>query len=288
MESKILSALRSRNLRPTASATQMAPRWWSSVVCFLISAGLACAQTNPAEPSMPWKDAAYRTDIPATQATSRPGPGENGWPLWMKHHENRKAWVAEKPVDLLMIGDSIVFGWGRLGRPVWDEFYGKRNAVNIGSSGDQTQHMLWHFQNGGLDGMKNHNPKLVVMMIGTNNRGEPEKHGADTAYGVLALLKEIHAKLPGSKILLLAIFPRGDKPDDAGRLRNTEVNAILKTYADEKTVYWLDLGQTFLDEQGILKRDLMPDALHPNIPGYRAWALAMEPTLKKLLGEPQE
>lgn len=275
-------------LLPTASAAPVAPRWRSSVAYLLLSAGMASAQTNTGESSMPWKDAAYRTDIPATQATSRPGPGENGWTLWMKHHENRKSWVAEKPVDLLMVGDSIIFGWGRLGRPVWDEFYGKRNAVNIGSSGDQTQHMLWHFQNGGLDGMKNHNPKLVVMMIGTNNRGEPEKRGADTAYGVLALLKEIQAKLADSKILLLAIFPRGDKPDDAGRLRNNEINAILKTYADEKTVYWLDIGQTFLDEQGKLKRDLMPDALHPNIPGYRAWAMAMEPTLKKLLGEAQE
>ncbi len=100
-----------------------------------------------------------------------------------------------------------------------------------------------------------------------------------------ALLKEIHAKLPESKILLIPIFPRGDTPEDPGRLRNDEINAILKTYVDAKTVHWLDIGHVFLDEKGRMNRELMPDALHPNERGYRAWAQAMEPTLRKLLDE---
>jgi len=246
-----------------------------------------CAGPPPvsANPPIPWRTPAYTTDLPATRAVSRPEPGEGGWTLWMKHHEDRKRWVAEKDVDLLMVGDSIVFRWSRVGKPVWNEYYGSRNAVNIGSSGDKTQHMLWHFLHGGLDGMKDRNPKLVVVMIGTNNRGDPDKHGTDTAYGILALLKEIHARLPKSKILLLAVFPRGDKPDNPGRLRNKEINQIIQDYADNKTVYWLDIGHVFLDEQGNLKRDLMPDGLHPKEEGFRAWAQAMEPTIRKLLGE---
>jgi len=244
----------------------------ATLVWLLFFTGCTDPQIHSANPPMPWEDATYTTDIPATEALSRPEKGEGGWTLWMKHHEDRKRWVAEKDVDLLMVGDSIVFTWSRVGKPVWDEFYANRNAVNIGSSGDRTQHMLWHFLHGGLDGMKDRNPKLVVVMIGTNNRG-------------VALLKEIHAKLPRSKVLLLAIFPRGDKPDNPGRLRNDEINQIIKTYADDKTVYWLDIGQTFLDDQGNLNRDLMPDGLHPNEKGFRAWAQAMEPTIKKLLGE---
>lgn len=263
----------------TAAAAATALLW------LLIFTGCASAPAELAKPAMPWEDPTYTTDSPATQAVSRPEPGEGGWTLWMKHHEDRSRWVAEKKVDLLMVGDSIIFTWSRVGKPVWDEYYANRSAVNIGSSGDKTQHMLWHFLHGGLDGMKDHNPKLVVVMIGTNNRGEPDKHGADTAYGILALLKEIHAKLPKSKILLLAIFPRGDKPEDAGRLRNDEINKIIKTYTDNKTVYWLDIEQTFLDKQGKLNRDLMPDALHPNEKGFRAWAQAMDPTIKKLMGE---
>jgi lysophospholipase L1-like esterase len=237
--------------------------------------------------AMPWEDPAYRTDLRATMAESRPGPEEDpkSWTEWLKHHEDRKHWCTEKEVDLLMVGDSIVFGWSRVGKPVWDAYYGDRKAVNIGSSGDRTYHMLWHFQNGGLDGMKERNPKVVLMMIGTNNRGEPEAKGEDTAYGVLALLKEIHAKLPESKILLMPIFPRGKTPDDPGRVRNEEINKILHTYVDNQTVHWLDLSHVFLDGQGNLKMNLMPDGLHPNLDGYWAWAEAMEPTISKFLGD---
>ncbi|MCF7957224.1 MAG: DUF6288 domain-containing protein [Phycisphaerae bacterium] len=227
-----------------------------------------------------WDDPSYKKDIPATQAVSR--PVSTGWPLWMKHHEDRKAWFKDRKVDLLMVGDSIVFRWGRNGKKVWDEYYAKRNGCNIGSSGDQTQHMLWHFQNGGLEGA---NPKLVLVMIGTNNRGAPEKKGADTAYGILALLKEIRMQLPNSKILLMGIFPRGWTPTDVGRLRNEEINKIIRTYADNEIVYWLDIGDVFLDEKGGLVKELMPDGLHPGEKGFRVWAEAMEPTIKKLLKE---
>lgn len=241
--------------------------------------------SSAGEAKMPWQDPSYKTDIRATMAESRPGPQEKGWTEWLKHHGDRKRWCTEKEVDLLMVGDSIIFEWRRVGKQSWEAYYGDRNAVNIGSSGDATYHMLWHFQNGGLEGMKKHNPKLVVMMIGTNNRGEPELHGEDTAYGILALLKEIHAKLPESKILLIPIFPRGKTPEDAGRVRNGEINKIIQTYVDNKTVHWLDLSHVFLDDQGNLKSEIMPDGLHPNADGYWAWAKAMEPTISKFLGD---
>jgi len=259
-------------------------------LCLALLFALAGCSTLSAKndgPPMPWEDPTYETNIRATQAESRPGPDEdpNSWTAWIRHHNNRVQWCTEQPVDLLMVGDSIVFGWSRVGTPVWNEFYGDRNAVNIGSSGDRTYHMLWHFQNGGLAGMADHNPKLVLVMIGTNNRGEPEQHGADTAYGILALLKEIHAQLPESKILLMPIFPRGQTPEDVGRLRNDEINAIIQTYVDNETVYWLDIGHVFLNEDGTMNRELMPDALHPNEAGYRVWAQAMEPTIRAFLGE---
>jgi beta-glucosidase len=246
---------------------------------------VGCAGAPSASDPMPWEDPTYHTDFSATQAASRPGPGEGGWTAWLRHSNDRAQWVTEREVDLLFVGDSIVFEWRRKGRAVWDEYYGDLNAVNIGSSGDQTQHMLWHFQNGGLAGMKDRNPKLVIMMIGTNNRGAPELEGRDTAYGILALLKEIHKQLPESKVLLLAIFPRGDTPTDPGRIRNDQINTIIQTYADNKTVHWLDLKHVFLDEQGNMNRELMPDRLHPNLDGYRAWAEAMKPTIARLTAE---
>jgi len=255
-------------------------KWTTSLGVLLILAGSATAE-------MPWEDPNYTKDTPATTADSRAEErAKGGWTLFLKHHENRKKWVSEKPVDLLMIGDSIIFEYSRSAKSIWDEYYGKRNAVNIASSGDATQHMLWHIQEGGLDGMKERNPKVVVMLLGTNNRGEPEKKGKDTAYGILALLKEIHSRLPKSKIVLMALLPRGWTPDDKGRLRNNEINGIIKEYADNKTVFWLDAGHVFLDKDGNLSRELIKDALHPSTPkGYQALSEAMEPAIKRLLIE---
>ena len=83
----------------------------------------------------------------------------------------------------------------------------------------------------------------------------------------------------------MATFPRGKTPTDIGRMRNNEFNKIICTYADNKVVHWLDINHTFLDDNGMLIKELMPDGLHPSEKGFRAWAEAMEPTIKKLLGE---
>ncbi len=249
------------------------------VAVALMLVGIATSSSVAGE--KPWDDPSYKTDILATQAVSRPEPGRTGWHLWMKHHEDRKGWVADRQVDLLMIGDSITFRWSRDGHKVWDEYYAKRNGCNIGSSGDWTKHMLWHFQHGGLDGMKGKNPKLVVLMIGTNNPGKPE----EVAYGILAILKELRMRLPKSKIVLLGIFPRGWEPANAQRVRNNQVNKIIRNYADEKIVHWLDIGHIFLDEKGNLNKELMPDSVHVREKGFRVWAEAMEPTIKRLMGE---
>ncbi len=108
---------------------------------FALAGTTACVQAEP----MPWKNPAYETTIRATQAESRPGPEEDpkSWNAWLRHHEDRKRWCTEQEVDLLMVGDSIVFGWSRVGRRVWNEFDGDRKAVNIGSSGKQSFEMLF-------------------------------------------------------------------------------------------------------------------------------------------------
>lgn len=257
----------------------------------LALAGCACTCGSPGTPvaaktKMPWQDPSYEKNLPATIEDSRAAErAKGGWTLFVRHSDNRIKWVAEQEVDYLVIGDSITFQWSRSAKEIWKKYYGHRKAVNIGSSGDRTQHMLWHIRRGGLDGMKDRNPKVVQLLIGTNNRGKPELKGEDTAAGILALLKEIHHRLPESKILLMALFPRGWKPDDKGRLRNNEVNEIIKHYADGETVIWVDLKDIFLDKQGNLSRELMKDGLHPTPKGYVAWAEAMEPMLKQMLGE---
>ena len=245
----------------------------------------ACAESY-SDADLKWE---YHTNYRATQAKIR--TPEEGFNLWMPRHNELKERVRKGPVDLLMIGDSITFRWERQGKKAWEEFYGKRRAVQIGSSGDMTDHVLWRLQNGGVAGCS---PKLTVLLIGTNNTGLRNDPPEETAYGVEAIVREIRKRLPESKILLLAIFPRGNGASDHEGHRkrvaaileaNNKVNAIIKGLADEKTIFYRDYGNVFLDEKGNVNPELMPDYVHPNDAGFRAWGKAMEPFIKEQLGE---
>ena len=221
----------------------------------------------------------YKTDTPATQAINR--PVTKGWPLWMKRHNDLADGLAKKKVDLLMVGDSIIFRFERAGTPVWKNQYEKRGGYNFGSSGDRTEHILWRLQNGKLDSIK---PKLIVLLIGTNNTAtRKDETPEQTAYAIKAITKEIKKRLPTSKILLLGIFPRGRKVDDALRARNDKANTIIAKLHDNKKIFYLDIGHVFLNEDKTLNQVLIKDTVHPTEKGFEAWAEAMEPMISKLL-----
>jgi len=209
-----------------------------------------------------------------------PAPQTAGW--WMSQHERNVARVRQGSVDLLMIGDSITQGWLDEGRRVWERYYVHRRAVNLGFNSDRTEQVLWRLQHGEIDGI---HPKVAVVMIGTNNSGTREDPSEETAAGVQAIVTLLRAKLPETKILLLGIFPRGATSTDSLRRLNESINTRLRGFADSQHVHYLDLGHLFLDRDGRLKRDLMPDLLHPNERGYHVWAEGMEAQLKALLGE---
>ena len=168
--------------------------------------------------------------------------------------------IQQGPVDLLFIGDSITQGWEEDGRRVWDTFYGRRQAVNLGFNSDQTDNVLWRLQHGEIDGIT---PKLAIVMIGTNNATRREDPPEETAAGVHAILTTLRTRLPQTKILLLAVFPRGQSANDQLRRVNQAVNERLRAFADQRHVFFLDLGPRFLDKAGRLSEEVMPDALHP-------------------------
>ncbi len=206
-----------------------------------------------------------------------PVPRQGGW---MKRHESFNKRVAEGNVDLVFIGDSITQGWEGRGKKVWEKFYGKRNSVNLGIGGDRTQHVIWRLDNGNV---KDISPKAAVVMIGTNNSGSntPEQ----IAEGVTAIIKQLRTKLPETKVLLLAVFPRGASDDDKRRQVNLKANAIFAKLDDGEHVHYLDIGPKFLNDEGVLTREIMPDLLHLSEAGYTIWAESIEASLVKLLGE---
>ncbi len=209
-----------------------------------------------------------------------PAPQDAGW--WMPQHERNVARVRQGAVDVLMIGDSITQGWDDEGRRVWERYYARRRAVNLGFNSDRTEQVLWRLQHGEIDDI---HPKVAVVMIGTNNSGTRKDPPEETAAGVQAIVTLLRTKLPETKVLLLGIFPRGATATDSLRLLNGSINDRLRGFADGRHLFYLDLGHLFLDRDGRLKRDLMPDLLHPNQQGYQVWAEGMEPQLKALLGE---
>ena len=199
-----------------------------------------------------------------------------------RHAEKLKQLKATESVDLLMIGDSITHGWEGRGKQVWSEYYAKRNAFNIGYSGDRTEHVIWRLQHGEVDGIS---PKLAVIMIGTNNTGHRQDPPEQTAAGIKMILDELKKRLPKTKVLLLAVFPRGATTDDKLRKINTGINKIIKKFSKRKKVHFLNINAKFLDDDGTLSKDVMPDLLHPHEKGYRMWAEAMESKIKKLIDD---
>lgn len=232
--------------------------------------------------------AAFAAD---TNLATNPVPRDSGW---MKRHESFNETSKKGEATLVFLGDSITQGWEGKGKATWEKHYAKRNAANFGIGGDRTEHVLWRLDNGNFDGLK---PKLIVLMIGTNNTGHvgrPQKElngtvyacsAEQTAEGVKAILARLQKKTPEAKVLLLGIFPRGETPADAMRQQNEATNALIAKLADGKQVQYLDIGKTFLQPDGKLTREIMPDLLHLSEKGYDMWAEAIEPKVKELLGE---
>jgi N-acetylglucosamine-6-sulfatase len=194
-------------------------------------------------------------------------------------------------IDLIFLGDSITEGWEGAGKEAWQKHYATRNAVDFGIGGDETQHVLWRLQNGNVSGLDKPQPKdskpprLVVLMIGTNNLGNSSATPAQTAAGVLAVVKELRAKLPQTKVLLLAIFPREAKPEGSLRKQVAATNQLIKAAKLPDGVTYLDIADKFTDKDGVIGKDVMPDELHLSPKGYEIWAQAIEPKVHELLGE---
>ena len=244
----------------------------SAVAVILILSG--CAGPQKAL----FRDVAQKRHVSVT-----PAPSTFDWAAswWMPRHEAVRERLKQGHAGMLFIGNSITHGWESTGRKIWEQYYARRDAINMGFGGDWTQHVLWRLDHSDLEAVS---PKLAVVMIGTNNSNGDDCTAGEIADGVIAVCQRLRARLPKMKILLLAIFPREPGPC-AQREKIAEANRLAARIADGRTIFFADYSTLFLDPDGSVKKSLMPDFLHPNPEGYRLWAEAMEPELARLMGE---
>jgi lysophospholipase L1-like esterase len=205
-------------------------------------------------------------------------PRQKNQESWLKAHEKICKSAQRGEVPILFIGDSITHMMFTNGGPVWRDEYRKIGCVNIGLSGDKVENILWRIQNGALGTVK---PKVTVLLAGVNNmrKNTPEEIGL----GLGAIVEELKTRLPETKILLLGVFPRGMKADTKDRNTIKEINKYIAKLDDQQRVFFLDIGDAFLTEDGSLKPDVMlKDGLHPALKGYEIWADAIREPIAKL------
>jgi len=242
--------------------------------------------------------AAAASDFASTRPTARVE-------YWQQRQAAIAAQVSDtaslRAVKLVFVGDSITDFWllgddpwipGRMhGRRVWDESFGgavpQNLALNIGISGDRTEHLLFRIlpkAQGGLGQLDAPElaPEFFVLMVGINNSYAPEAPVADSVFeGVLAVMRSLHARKPGARIILQSILPTSEpsRDDTVVRPVNLRLAALARSTEFAGFTTWLDLYPAFVDAQGKQDPRLFVDGLHPSEAGYRVWRDRLVPAL---------
>ena len=197
----------------------------------------------------------------------------------VKRHEAKKAYAAanKDKIKILMLGDSITHQWeAKPAAEAQKKYITPYNVLNLGCGGDRTQNTLWIIEKSGILDMIS--PKLVTIMIGTNNRGQYKA----TVAGIKNIIDAVNKKYPEAQILLYAIFPRGKDNKDVRRIENEKVNAEIVKFCDGKKVVWVDIRSKFLTPAGVLEKSVMPDLLHPKLAkSYAIWGESLKPYFEK-------
>ena len=242
-------------------------------------------RTNARPPILPAILFAIGISILAQADEPSIGATKHGNPAFFEKHAAFLKRANEGPVGVVFIGDSITQGWGRFPE-IWEKAWGKYQPANFGIGGDRTQHVIWRIEEGELDKIS---PKVAVLMIGTNNTMDDS--AKDIAKANRKIVSMIQDKLPNTKILLLAVFPRGPRSMRGGvadpwEMRMDKIRAINADMAkldNGKSIRFLDLGPKFTSADGTIAHAIMPDQLHLSAAGYEIWVEGMAPLLEEMM-----
>ena len=200
---------------------------------------------------------------------------------WQDRHQQINRQVRLRRPKVILVGDSIIYGWRFVGRPVWRRRLGRVSTLNLGMDRDQTGHVLWRLQHGNLHRLAR-TVKVAVVQVGVNNAAQRNQSPRDIAAGIRAEVAELRRQLPRSRVLLLGILPAG-RARSALRRKIAAVNRLCAPVSDGRWVHFLDISSRLLDSEGRLPRTVSYDRLHLTEHGYSLYATAMGPVLRRLL-----
>jgi lysophospholipase L1-like esterase len=242
-------------------------------------------------------DKSLDTDIPFNTAIVPVTKLENdSYDWWTRHAEVLRIKDSINP-EIVLIGNSITHFWGgnpKLkyadGKPrvpngpkAWDSLFHNYQVLNLGFGWDRTQNVLWRLDHGELDGLR---PRTVIINIGTNNTSQTSNARMNTApeivEGIRAICLRVRSKVPGAKVILMAIFPREEGPTHPRRILINEINKLLEAFADEQKITFVNIGPNMLTADGTLTREIASDFCHPTEKGYQIWANG----IRSLINEP--
>ena len=206
----------------------------------------------------------------------RAEPVDADW--WRDRHAALLKQAHTDKIDALFLGDSITNFWGGDGARVWAKNFAPLHAANFGIGGDKIGNVLWRIENGELDGL---DPRVLVLLIGTNNL--PDFTADEISSGHAELIAELRRRLPDTKLLVLAVFPRVDEWSIPFRAKIAPINETLRRMVEgHDMITYLDIGSVFLSPDGSIAKDVSYDGLHFTEKGYQLWTDAMLPTFRKL------
>ncbi len=230
-------------------------------------------------------DKAPGLEEPTGAAAPEPRTVDYEWmsvATWLDRHEQHVALARRGGGELLFVGDSITEGWGGNGLAEWNRHFGPLGAVNFGIGGDTTQNVLWRLDHGDVGVLR---PRLVVVLIGINNLGREGARPTAAVRGIRAVVAKLEAAFPEARILLQGILPSDHSAAAEIRQRVAAVNRqLLALDCAGGRLVVRDFGGVFLEPDGSISAEVMPDGLHLSPEGYRRWAEVLAPTVRALLG----
>ncbi len=266
------------------------PPWTASFNIGLLVEGNGSAWLDEVHEASTAIDKGTSGDAMTSGPPEKDKPAVPGWGFypqfpnaWLATHQGFVERAKRGDIDVIFYGDSITQGWGIDGKAIWDKRYAPYKAVNFGMGGDSTRQVLWRITHGELDGL---HPKLVVLMIGTNNLYSDFNAGTDgeIADGIGLIVDELRQKLPNVRVLLMGLLPRQNEYF-CQRIANINLT-ISKLAGRNRQVRFLDLGPQFMSAPGVVMPKLYnADQLHLVGAGYQVWADAMQPLFDSMLGK---